>query len=159
MNFRLLHPHEGQWLYDSPDQERVAQCTQELLGWDLRAFDRWIYDSSHWTMYTRERQRLIALRDDLVVCSTRHFAAEEPIHRCLILHCIQCWRLVRSSKTIPHPLLVALTQACTHAQALAARHNIPVKLRMRSPQTKDKGEQSGRSARRYGAPSQPASTW
>lgn len=134
MNFQLLRQQDGLWQYAAPEQALVAQSAEELLGWDLKSFDQWVYDSKNWSMYTRERQRLIAMRDELVLHSTRQLQAGEPLTQCLAMHCINNWRLVRNSKSIPSDLLVALSAACRTAQTLALRSKIPVKLRMRTHQ-------------------------
>ena len=64
MNINLLSFKDGLWVYGSADQHALVGECAALLNWDLHPFDRWLFDSRNWNMYTRRRQDLIALRTE-----------------------------------------------------------------------------------------------
>jgi hypothetical protein len=129
MNLHLLSRLDGQWVYEAPEQTLVAEVARTKLGWDLYAFDCWVYDSRNWSMYTRERQRHIQLRQELSLHAMRHAHEGERLIHCVALHCIDTWHNARSSKVAPAELLASLKSAHRCAHALALRIESPGLLR------------------------------
>ncbi len=95
MDINLLIFKDCQWVYRSSDQlELVADCSA-LLNWDLYLFDRWLFDSQNWNMYTRRRQDLIALRTDLALAYGK--ASDQQARELLIVnYCMRAWKSTRA---------------------------------------------------------------
>jgi hypothetical protein len=111
MNLTLLQQSGGQWVYRSPEQMELARLCLNLLHWDLHAFDCWVFDDNNWSMYTRQRQRLIALRGDLSIAHAQLGDDCGALERLLCTHCINVYKTTRSSKVADHPVLEALVCA------------------------------------------------
>jgi hypothetical protein len=116
MNLTLLYPLRGQWVYHAQDQAELARFSWEVLQWDLYAFDCWVFDDSNWSMYTRQRQRLIALRSDLSIAHAQVSGDRIALQRLLSAHCISVCKATRSGRLPENAMLKALECACRHAK-------------------------------------------
>ena len=91
MDINLLTFKEGQWVYRNTDQQGLVDDCATLLSWDLYQFDRWLFDSKNWRMYTRRRQDLIALRSELAIAYGK--ACEQSARELLLVnYCMWAWK-------------------------------------------------------------------
>lgn len=98
MDINFLTLADGVWTYQDKDQPLLLADCQTLLKWDLSRFDRWLFDSNNWSMYTRRRQSLIALRTGLVAawrCNANSFATRDLL---IADFCVQVWAKSRSQE-------------------------------------------------------------
>ncbi len=117
MDINLLTFKDGQWVYRNTDQQGlVDECTM-LLNWDLYQFDCWIFDSQNWSMYTRRRQDLIALRGELAIAYGK--ACDQSARGLLIAnYCIRAWKSTRALERRECPEVQELELANARAKSL-----------------------------------------
>jgi hypothetical protein len=117
MDINLLIFRDGHWVYRSDDQHALLADCAALLGWDLYPFDRWLFDSQNWSMYTRRRQDLIALRTELAVAYAK---TSEPAGRELLLvtYCMHAWKSTRALERKAYPEIRELEAANGKAKTL-----------------------------------------
>jgi hypothetical protein len=116
MNLSLLQQRCGEWSYRSQDQMELSRFSSDVLHWDLQAFDCWVFDDRNWSMYTRNRQRLIALREDLSIAYAHVRDDRMVLEQLLLAHCISAYKTTRTSKIPQHPALAALERAYPYAK-------------------------------------------
>jgi hypothetical protein len=91
VDINLLIFKDGEWVYRSADQPGLVDECAALLNWDLYAFDRWLFDSQNWSMYTRRRQDLIAVRTELALAYGN--ASDQTTRELLIVtYCMLAWK-------------------------------------------------------------------
>jgi hypothetical protein len=117
MDISLLSFKDGQWVYCSADQHALVDACAALLNWDLYPFDRWLFDSQNWSMYTRRRQDLIALRSEL---ARAYAKASEPSARELLIlgYCMNAWKNTRALERRDCPEVREVEHANARAKAL-----------------------------------------
>jgi hypothetical protein len=117
MDINLLTFKDGHWVYRNADQQGLVDDCATLLNWDLYQFDRWLFDSQNWSMYTRRRQDLIALRSELAIAYGR---ACDPSARELLLvnYCMWAWKSTRALERRECPEVQELEFANVRAKAL-----------------------------------------
>ncbi len=117
MDINLLSFKEGQWVYRNADQLALVIECAALLDWDIYPFDRWLFDSRNWSMYTRRRQDLIALRTELALAYGK---AGDPLARELLIlgYCMSAWKHTRALERRDSPEVRAMEMANARAKAL-----------------------------------------
>lgn len=117
MDISLLVYKEGEWVYGSADQHALVGECAALLNWDLHPFDRWLFDSQNWSMYTRRRQELISLRTELAMAYGK---ATEPSARALLIvgYCMNAWKSTRALERRDCPEIREMEYANRRARAL-----------------------------------------
>jgi hypothetical protein len=132
MDINLISFKDGQWIYRNPDQHAlVAECVT-LLNWDLYPFDRWLFDSQNWNMYTRRRQILIALRTELAM--TYGKAHDQSSRELLIVgYCLGAWKNTRALEHKDVPEVREMEFAQVRAKALHKVLTLPVGARKTTP--------------------------
>ena len=95
MDINLLILKDGKWAYRNADQQRLVDDCAVLLNWDIYPFDRWLFDSQNWNMYTRRRQDLIALRTELGIA---YGMANDTVTKELLIvnYCMRAWKSTRA---------------------------------------------------------------
>jgi hypothetical protein len=150
MDINLLSFKEGQWVYRSDDQQDLLGDCAALLNWDLHPFDRWLFDSQNWSMYTRRRQDLIAMRTELAMAYGK--TSDQQARDLLIVnYCMQAWKSTRALERRECPEVQELEFANVRAKALhktlklsgAARKTLPGRIA-------DSGAYQSRHAMSYG---------
>ena len=117
MDINLLSFKEGQWVYQNADQHALVGDCAALLNWDLYPFDRWLFDSQNWSMYTRRRQDLIALRSELAMAYGK--TSEQATRELLIVrYCMTAWKSTRALERRDSPEVRDLEFANARAKAL-----------------------------------------
>jgi hypothetical protein len=117
MDINLLTPKDGQWVYRNADQKRLVEDCAALLNWDLYAFDRWLFDSQNWSMYTRRRQDFIAFRTDLALAYD--LASDQSARELLIVtYCLWAWKSTCALERKECPEVQDLERANVRAKAL-----------------------------------------
>lgn len=117
MDINLLIFKDCHWVYQTDDQHELVGDCAELLKWDLYLFDRWLFDSQNWNMYTRRRQDLIALRTELAMAYSK---ASEPSDKDLLIvnYCMRAWKSTRALERRECIEVQELEIANTRAKAL-----------------------------------------
>jgi hypothetical protein len=117
MDINLLSFKEGQWVYRCAEQHALVGECAALLNWDLYPFDRWLFDSQNWSMYTRRRQDLIALRTELATAYGK--ACDQTASELLIANfCLGAWKSTRPLERRECPEVRELEYANAKAKAL-----------------------------------------
>jgi len=117
MDINLLIFKDGQWVYRNADQQSLVDDCAMLLNWDLYQFDRWLFDSKNWSMYTRRRQDLIALRSELAIAYGR--ACDQSAQELLLVnYCMWAWKSTRALERRECPEVQELEFANVRAKAL-----------------------------------------
>jgi hypothetical protein len=128
MDINLLSFKDGLWVYGSADQHALVDECAALLNWDLHPFDRWLFDSQNWNMYTRRRQVLIASRTDLA--SAYGKTCEQSARELLIVgYCMSAWKNTRALERKDCPEVRELEFAHVRAKALYKMLKSPVGAR------------------------------
>jgi hypothetical protein len=128
MDIKLLSFKEGQWVYQNADQHALLGDCAVLLHWDLYPFDRWLFDSQNWSMYTRRRQDLIALRSELAMAYGK--ASDQAARELLIVrYCMTAWKSTRALERRDCPEVRDLEFANARAKALLKSLTQPVHAR------------------------------
>ena len=132
MNINLLSFKDGLWVYGSADQHALVGECAALLNWDLHPFDRWLFDSRNWNMYTRRRQVLIASRTDLAIAYGK---ACDPLAKELLIvgYCMSAWKDTRALERRDCPEVRAMEAAHVRAKALHKILKPPVGARKALP--------------------------
>ena len=139
MDINLLTFKDGQWVYRNSDQHGLVSACAALLNWDLYQFDRWLFDSQNWNMYTRRRQDLIALRSDLATAYVN--ACDQSARDLLIVnYCSSAWRSTRALERRECPEVQELEFANAKAKVLSKT------LKLNSSVRKTLQQRSGGSA-------------
>jgi hypothetical protein len=100
---------DGVWVYNDPEQTRIAAMALDALGWDLAAFDEWVYGNQHWRNFPKARQTLMNLRAQLT------FALRaKPQARMQAVHILRDYfheicQQVTPLKNVPEPLKASMT--------------------------------------------------
>jgi hypothetical protein len=116
MDINLLTFKDGQWVYRNADQQGLVDDCARLLNWDLYQFDRWLFDSQNWSMYTRRRQDLIALRSELAIAYVR--ACDQLAQELLLVnYCMWAWKSTRALERRECPEVQELEFANVRAKA------------------------------------------
>ncbi len=117
MDINLLIFVDGQWVYRNTDQHELVDDCATLLNWDLYQFDRWIFDSQNWSMYTRRRQDLITLRSELAMAYGK--ACDLSARGLLIVnYCMWAWKSTRALERRECPEVQELELANARAKSL-----------------------------------------
>ena len=134
MDINLLIFKDCQWVYRSGNQHELVGNCAALLGWDLYLFDRWLFDSQNWSMYTRRRQDLIALRTELAMAYGK--TSDQQARDLLIVnYCMRAWKSTRALERRESLEVQALECANVRAKALhktlklagSARKTLPLR--------------------------------
>jgi hypothetical protein len=103
----------GTWVYKDPLQVQILKHMAKELQWDQVAFDVWLYGHEHWHSFPKIRQRLIALREQLLM----HWgsAADTPAVReqCIREYLRETRQLSVRLQNMPPALKAALTAVQT----------------------------------------------
>jgi hypothetical protein len=149
VDISLLIFKDGQWVYRSSDQQDLVQACATLLNWDLYAFDRWLFDSQNWSMYTRRRQDLISLRSELALAFGK---AVEPTARELLMvhYCLLAWKSTRALERRECPEVQDLEWAQARAKKLYKTLKLtPHARKMQYPLNQDAGSRLLRNTLAY----------
>jgi len=133
INFLIVK--EGAWSYQVGDQQVLLADCRALLHWDLFHFDCWLFDNNKWTMYTRRRQHLIALRTELATdwkCKANDFAARNLL---ITNFCMDAWEKTRSQEFRGIPEVQELEDAYRNAKALRRKPASKLQSRKVAPST------------------------
>jgi hypothetical protein len=150
VDISLLIFKDGQWVYRSTDQLDLVEACATLLNWDLYTFDRWLFDSQNWSMYTRRRQDLIALRGELALAFGK---TSDPTSRELLMvnYCLLAWKSTRAMERKDCPEVQELELAHARAKKLYKTLKLtPHARRMQHPLNREPVSRLLRNSMAYG---------
>lgn len=138
MDFNLLTHKEGHWVYRTADEQLLVNECAVLLNWDLFQFDRWLFDSNNWSMYTRRRQRLMAMRSELSMACAGKAADKHARELLIVSYCMQAWKCTSFLQRRDLAVVRELGCACARAKAIHKTLKLQSSLRkMRSQRSMD----------------------
>jgi hypothetical protein len=70
---------DGLWVYADPGQHQICDALTRMLGCEWLHFDAWLYGNTHWRNFTRVRQRLMGMREQLA--QIVQAAGQHPLHQ------------------------------------------------------------------------------
>jgi hypothetical protein len=138
---------EGIWTYRDPAQQLVARAVQEVLEWDLRVFDAWLFGRDHWRNFPRIRQRLISLREQLSHACHAHGHSSTRARQGIHDYFRETRRLALQSKNLPEALRAALVSV-VRCKETRTSTRLDAKSRMRIRRMYQELVESGQ---KYGA--------
>jgi hypothetical protein len=137
----------GTFQYKAPEQARVAESVLRLTGWALLEFDLWLYRADSWKGYPSVRQKLMSLRQDMVILlnQAQHPSASLDDQLCNAVVALQC--AAHACKRLPADLKIQLRFSIAYRQTPYQSKLTPSQIR----RLKVLWEEMVRNGQRYGA--------